>query len=120
MPRSCAAFWLMTVSDMDRQLHEECGVFGVRLPEKGDVASLAYYALYSLQHRGQESAGIAVNDDGVIRAYRDVGLVGDVFRPEGKQRNGFDGDLKGTGSRRRSVHAGSYPGIRLQPGRIIP
>ena len=72
----------MTVSDMDRQLHEECGVFGVRLPEKGDVASLAYYALYSLQHRGQESAGIAVNDDGVIRAYRDVGLVGDVFRPE--------------------------------------
>ena len=82
MPRSCAASWLMTVSDMDRQLHEECGVFGVRLPEKGDVASLAYYALYSLQHRGQESAGIAVNDDGVIRAYRDVGLVGDVFRPE--------------------------------------
>ena len=67
---------------MDRHLHEECGVFGVRLPEKGDVASLAYYALYSLQHRGQESAGIAVNDDGVIRAYRDVGLVGDVFRPE--------------------------------------
>ena len=67
---------------MDRHLHEECGVFGVRLPERGDVASLAYYALYSLQHRGQESAGIAVNDDGVIRAYRDVGLVGDVFPPE--------------------------------------
>ena len=82
MPRSCAASWPMTVSDMDRHLHEECGVFGVRLPERGDVASLAYYALYSLQHRGQESAGIAVNDDGVIRAYRDVGLVGDVFRPE--------------------------------------
>ena len=82
MPRSCAASWPMTVSNMDRHLHEECGVFGVRLPEKGDVASLAYYALYSLQHRGQESAGIAVNDDGVIRAYRDVGLVGDVFRPE--------------------------------------
>ena len=82
MPRSCAASWPMTVSDMDRHLHEECGVFGVRLPERGVVASLAYYALYSLQHRGQESAGIAVNDDGVIRAYRDVGLVGDVFRPE--------------------------------------
>ena len=82
MPRSCAASWPTTVSDMDRHLHEECGVFGVRLPERGDVASLAYYALYSLQHRGQESAGIAVNDDGVIRAYRDVGLVGDVFRPE--------------------------------------
>ena len=82
MPRSCAASWPMTVSNMDRHLHEECGVFGVRLPERGDVASLAYYALYSLRHRGQESAGIAVNDDGVIRAYRDVGLVGDVFRPE--------------------------------------
>ena len=82
MPRSCAASWPMTASNMDRHLHEECGVFGVRLPERGDVASLAYYALYSLQHRGQESAGIAVNDDGVIRAYRDVGLVGDVFRPE--------------------------------------
>ena len=82
MPRSCAASWPMTVSNMDRHLHEECGVFGVRLPERGDVASLAYYALYSLQHRGQESCGIAVNDDGVIRAYRDVGLVGDVFRPE--------------------------------------
>ena len=82
MPRSCAVSWPMTVSNMDRHLHEECGVFGVRLPERGDVASLAYYALYSLQHRGQESAGIAVNDDGVIRAYRDVGLVGDVFRPE--------------------------------------
>ena len=82
MPRSCAASWPMTVSNMDRHLHEECGVFGVRLPERGDVASLAYYALYSLQHRGQESAGIAVNDDGVIRAYRDVGLVGDVFRQE--------------------------------------
>ena len=82
MPRSCAASWPMTVSNMDRHLHEECGVFGVRLPARGDVASLAYYALYSLQHRGQESAGIAVNDDGVIRAYRDVGLVGDVFHPE--------------------------------------
>ena len=82
MPRSCAVSWPMTVSNMDRHLHEECGVFGVRLPERGDVASLAYYALYSLQHRGQESAGIAVNDDGVIRAYRDVGLVGDVFPPE--------------------------------------
>ena len=67
---------------MDRHLHEECGVFGVCTPERGDVAGLAYYALYSLQHRGQESAGIAVNDDGVIRACRDVGLVGDVFRPE--------------------------------------
>jgi len=46
------------------------------------VASLSYYALYALQHRGQESCGIVVNDDGVFSSYRDVGLVGDVFTPE--------------------------------------
>ena len=63
----------------DNHLHEECGVFGVFAPQRGDVASLAYYGLYALQHRGQESAGIAVNDDGVFSAYRDVGLVSDVF-----------------------------------------
>ena len=65
-----------------RHIHEECGVFGVYTPETADVASLAYYALYALQHRGQESAGIAVNDDGVFTAYRDVGLVNDVFPAE--------------------------------------
>ena len=64
------------------KVHEECGVFGVYTPETADVASLAYYALYALQHRGQESAGIAVNDDGVFTAYRDVGLVNDVFPAE--------------------------------------
>ena len=56
-----------------RHIHEECGVFGVYTPETADVASLAYYALYALQHRGQESAGIAVNDDGVFTAYRTWG-----------------------------------------------
>ena len=61
------------------KLHEECGVFGIYLPERQDVASLTYYALYALQHRGQESCGIAVNDDGVITAYCDSGLVNEVF-----------------------------------------
>ncbi len=65
----------------DRHLHEECGVFGVYSPKTADVASLAYYALYALQHRGQESAGIAVNDDGVFTSCRDTGLVGEVFHP---------------------------------------
>ena len=55
---------------------------GVDAPETTDVAPLAYYALYALQHRGQESAGIAVNDDGVFTAYRDVGLVNEVFPAE--------------------------------------
>ena len=63
-------------------LHEECGVFGVYSRQTADVAPLAYYALYSLQHRGQESAGIVVNDDGVFASYRDVGLVNEVFPPE--------------------------------------
>ncbi len=58
---------------------EECGVLGFWAPEKRDLAALAYYGLYALQHRGQESAGIALNDDGVFRAHRDAGLVGDVF-----------------------------------------
>lgn len=63
-------------------IHEECGVFGVYSAETADLAQLAYYGLFSLQHRGQESAGIVLNDDGVFSAYRDVGLVNDVFTPE--------------------------------------
>ena len=66
----------------ERHIHEECGVFGIYTKTSGDVASLAYYALYALQHRGQESAGIVVNDDGLFTAYRDVGLVSEVFPAE--------------------------------------
>lgn len=64
------------------KLHEECGVFGVFAgKEQLDVAALTYYGLYALQHRGQESCGIAVNDDGVFTVHKDVGLVNEVFRP---------------------------------------
>lgn len=63
-------------------VHEECGVFGIWQKETGLVALDTYYALYALQHRGQESCGIAVCDDGVFRDYKDVGLVGSVFTPE--------------------------------------
>ncbi|MBE7016397.1 MAG: amidophosphoribosyltransferase, partial [Ruminococcaceae bacterium] len=49
-----------------RKINEECGVFGMICPEVSDVASSAYYALFALQHRGQESCGIVVNDDGVF------------------------------------------------------
>lgn len=69
-------------------IHEECGVFGIFAPEKQNVASTAYYALFALQHRGQESAGIVVNDDGVFTAHKDVGLVNDVFTPEVMARLG--------------------------------
>ena len=60
-------------------IHEECGVFGVFSREAADVASLVYYGLYALQHRGQESCGIVVNDDGVFTAHHGIGLVNDVF-----------------------------------------
>ena len=60
-------------------IHEECGVFGVLAPQPADVGRLTYYGLYALQHRGQESCGIVVNDDGVFASYKDLGLVGDVF-----------------------------------------
>src|SRR5256885_8731527 len=55
-----------------------CGLFGVRAPER-DVARLSYFGLYALQHRGQESAGIAVSEDGRLTAVRDLGLVPQVF-----------------------------------------
>jgi amidophosphoribosyltransferase len=55
-----------------------CGVFGVRAPGR-DVARLSYFGLYALQHRGQESAGIAVCEDGRLTALRDLGLVPQVF-----------------------------------------
>ena len=57
---------------------DECGVFGVYAPEH-DVARLAYFALYALQHRGQESAGIATAERGHITTQRDLGLVSQVF-----------------------------------------
>ena len=64
---------------MEHEVHEECGVFGIFAPEAQNVASTTYYALFALQHRGQESAGIVVNNDGVFSCYKDVGLVNDVF-----------------------------------------
>lgn len=77
---------------MTGYLHEECGVFGVFSPKKAtQVADIAYYGLYALQHRGQESCGIVVNDDGVFFSEKNVGLVNEVFTgeklakfPEGK------------------------------------
>lgn len=60
-------------------IHEECGVFGVYSKKREDVAGLVYYGLYALQHRGQESCGIVVNDDGVFSSYKGIGLVNEVF-----------------------------------------
>ena len=63
-------------------IHEECGVFGVISAEPADVAGVVYYGLYALQHRGQESCGIVVNDDGLFSSHKDLGLVSEVFHSE--------------------------------------
>ncbi|MCX6003991.1 MAG: amidophosphoribosyltransferase, partial [Chloroflexi bacterium] len=59
-------------------LHESCGVFGIYCPGE-DVARLTFFALFALQHRGQESAGIATADGKRIQLYGDMGLVSQVF-----------------------------------------
>ncbi|MDF9406803.1 MAG: Amidophosphoribosyltransferase precursor [Pelotomaculum sp. PtaB.Bin013] len=69
---------------------EECGIFGIYGPGL-DVARLTYYGLYALQHRGQESAGIAVADGRKIYLQKDMGLVSEVFNHE--KLNGFHGHL---------------------------
>lgn len=63
-------------------IREECGVFGVYSAAREDVASLVYYGLYALQHRGQEGCGIVVNDDGIFTAHKGLGLVGEIFGRE--------------------------------------
>src|SRR5918912_2324714 len=57
-----------------------CGVFGIH-SRQVDVANLTYFGLFALQHRGQESAGIAVGDGEGVRVHRDMGLVAQVFSP---------------------------------------
>ncbi len=66
---------------MNKGIHEECGLFGVYAAAECEVADLIYAGLYALQHRGQESCGIAVGCNGRINLRKDVGLVGDVFTP---------------------------------------
>ena len=69
--------------DKADKVHEECGVFGIYSQKTGaDAAAQVYLALFALQHRGQESCGIAVCDEGVIGYHRDTGLVPEVFTPE--------------------------------------
>jgi len=63
---------------LDHELQHECGIFGIA--NHPDAADITYYGLYALQHRGQESAGIAATLDGRIKTYTGMGLVGDVFK----------------------------------------
>ncbi len=64
---------------VDGCIHEECGVFAIYSKETMDVAVQTYIGLYALQHRGQESCGIVVNDRGVFTHHKDLGLVHEVF-----------------------------------------
>ena len=71
---------------MDEHLKEECGVFGMYDFDGNDVATSIYYGLFALQHRGQESCGIAVSDTmgpkGKVFAYKDMGLLNEAFTPD--------------------------------------
>ena len=64
------------------ELREECGVMGIYSKKPFELARTIYYGLFALQHRGQESCGIVVNDDGVFTEYKDNGIVNDVFDNE--------------------------------------
>ena len=92
----------------DDGLHEECGVFGVYDFDGHDVASTIYYGLFALQHRGQESCGIAVSDTegpkGKVLSYKDMGLVNEVFDPENLEK--LKGNI-GVGHVRYSTAGGS-------------
>lgn len=96
-------------------LHEECGVFGVYDLDGGDVASTIYYGLFALQHRGQESCGIAVSDTkgpkGKVQAAKGMGLVNEVFDAEGLEK--LKGNI-GVGHVRYST-AGASNNQNIQP-----
>lgn len=101
--------------DLDDELHEECGVFGMYDFDGGDVASTIYYGLFALQHRGQESCGIAVSQTdgpkGMVSSFKGMGLVNEVFTPETLE--GMKGDI-GVGHVRYST-AGSSTRENAQP-----
>lgn len=97
------------------ELHEECGVFGMYDFDGNNVASEIYYGLFALQHRGQESCGIAVSDTegpkGKVNAYKGMGLCNEVFTPEILE--GLHGNI-GVGHVRYST-AGSSTRENAQP-----
>jgi len=78
------------LGDGSDKLHEACGVFGVFAPGQ-DVANLCYLGIYSLQHRGQESAGICTSDRRELHLHREMGLVSQVFSEESLSK--LSGDL---------------------------
>jgi amidophosphoribosyltransferase len=102
-------------TEMQEKLREECGVFGAYDFDGGDVSATIYYGLLALQHRGQESCGIAVSDTngpkGKVLSSKDMGLVNEAFTPE--QLEQLKGDI-GVGHVRYST-AGSSTRENAQP-----
>ena len=96
-------------------LHEECGVFGMYDFDGGDVASTIYYGLFALQHRGQESCGIAVSETdgpkGKVTSHKGMGLVNEVFAQDNLEP--MKGDI-GVGHVRYST-AGASTRENAQP-----
>jgi amidophosphoribosyltransferase len=72
---------IQNVIDSDDKIHDHCGVFGIHAP-KEEVGRLTYYGLLALQHRGQESAGIAASNNQHITLHKDMGLVDQIFTEE--------------------------------------
>ncbi len=101
--------------EIQDELHEECGVFGAYDLDGGNVASTIYYGLFALQHRGQESCGIAVSDTngpkGKVLSHKDMGLVNEAFEPDMLDR--LKGNI-GVGHVRYST-AGSSSRENAQP-----
>jgi amidophosphoribosyltransferase len=85
-----------------------CGVFGICAKQGVDVANLTYFGLFSLQHRGQESAGMAVSDGTSVRVHRDMGLVAQVFSPSEIKELG-EGSIIALGHTRYSTTGSSRP-----------
>ncbi|MBR5429338.1 MAG: amidophosphoribosyltransferase, partial [Firmicutes bacterium] len=102
----------MTRGRQERHLREECGVFGVCGPREADLAALTYHGLFALQHRGQESAGIVLNDGGVFTSCSGVGLVSEVFTPEKLRALGRGGIAVG---HVRYATTGADPRRNVQP-----
>ena len=104
-----------TDKTVEDELHDECGVFGAYDFDGNDVASTIYYGLFALQHRGQESCGIAVSDTegpkGKVLAHKDMGLVNEVFNA--KNLENLKGNI-GVGHVRYST-AGSSVRENAQP-----
>ena len=105
------------IKERGDQMEEDCGVFGIYAQDEHiNAAEAAYYGLFALQHRGQESAGIAVADGKGIKHYRNLGLVPEVFDEEilGGLKGKIDWSCALFDLRRQRRHQRTAAGCPLQ------